>query len=307
MKPAIRSIIICGLLSLALPAGPLRAAFSRNDAGTATAAFLKMGVGARAAAMGEAFTGIADDVTAIYWNPAGTARLTRPSAALMHALWFEDIVFDWAAYAHPASFGVVGVSLHYLSYGDIKGTDESGFETGAFQPRDMAVTVSLARRFGAYSGGFALKHITSKIENSASGMAADMGFMYEADRFSSGLAIQNIGNGLAYDTGSDPLPLTVRAGAGYRVTPRLRGAVDLVVPSDYEQSISLGMEYCQPVSQLGSASVRGGYTTRTRALSGQKGFSFGLGLSYAGVSFDYAFMPFGDLGSTHRTSISIKF
>ena len=68
-------------------AGTARAGFSKDDAGTATAQFLKLGAGAQAAGMGEAYAGVAKDDTSIYWNPAGLNNITGKSASFMHAIY----------------------------------------------------------------------------------------------------------------------------------------------------------------------------------------------------------------------------
>ncbi len=81
------------------------------DAGTTAATFLKIGVGARPSGMGEAFLAVADDVNAVYWNPAGLAFLKRQEVTAMHSEWFQDIRYDFAAYARPLQNYTLGGSL----------------------------------------------------------------------------------------------------------------------------------------------------------------------------------------------------
>src|SRR4051812_24888171 len=76
-------------------------AFGKDQAGTSGAAFLKIGPGARPAAMGEAFTGVADDIHSIYWNPAGLSKLTMPELTGMHMQYFQSIQYEFAAFAYP--------------------------------------------------------------------------------------------------------------------------------------------------------------------------------------------------------------
>src|SRR5579864_5665137 len=80
---------------------PAFAAFSSNDKGTTTANFLKLGVGARAEAMGEAYTAVADDATALHWNPAGITRVAPDggSIAFMHAPYIESTYYDYGGFA----------------------------------------------------------------------------------------------------------------------------------------------------------------------------------------------------------------
>src|SRR5512144_2945433 len=68
-----------------------------SKVGTTGATCLQIGVGARAVAMGNAFVGTADDITALYWNPAGLARMGTSEGTFMHANWFVDTKFDFAS------------------------------------------------------------------------------------------------------------------------------------------------------------------------------------------------------------------
>ncbi|MCX7698669.1 MAG: PorV/PorQ family protein, partial [Candidatus Goldbacteria bacterium] len=94
-------------------------------AGETSFNFLKISQGARQAGMGEAFTGIADDVNAVYWNPAGLAQLRRQQACLLHSVWLVDVNYEYIAYAIPVigvgTFGIYGTFLA----GEIKITDEN--------------------------------------------------------------------------------------------------------------------------------------------------------------------------------------
>ncbi|MEQ9104277.1 MAG: PorV/PorQ family protein [Rhodothermales bacterium] len=86
--------------------------------------FLAGGVGARALGMGSAFTALADDVYAGYWNPAGLRGVAGPEIAYMHAERFAGVVsFDHAAYAWPLSDqSTVSVSMFRSGVNDIKNT-----------------------------------------------------------------------------------------------------------------------------------------------------------------------------------------
>lgn len=94
--------------------------------GTRAADFLKMGVGARALALGSAYTAMAEDIYSLYWNPAGLAHIESLSAAFTHAALFEeaDITHQFAGVALPALGGVVGVSGIFFDSGDIPRTSE---------------------------------------------------------------------------------------------------------------------------------------------------------------------------------------
>jgi hypothetical protein len=70
-----------------------------GGAGTSSAQFLKIGVGARAEAMGEAYGAVADDPYALYWNPAGLGRMSNPRLSLSYTMWLEDISNSFLAFA----------------------------------------------------------------------------------------------------------------------------------------------------------------------------------------------------------------
>src|SRR6202142_2086172 len=91
-------------------------AFGSSDVGTSGAEFLKIGPGARPAGMGEAFTGVADDIHAIYWNPAGLGTLKTAEITGMHMQYFQSIQYEFAAFAYPTkengTWGFATTNLH---------------------------------------------------------------------------------------------------------------------------------------------------------------------------------------------------
>lgn len=78
-------------------------ASSVRGVGTTSVNFLKLGVGARAVSMGEAFASVADDVYAVYWNPAGLVQLERKEVSFTHMEYLESIRYEWLAAAYPIS------------------------------------------------------------------------------------------------------------------------------------------------------------------------------------------------------------
>jgi hypothetical protein len=285
------------------------AAFSKDDAGTSTAQFLKLGAGARAAAMGEAYAGVANDDTAIYWNPAGLNYVGGRSATFMHAVWFDDISYDWVSYAQKAGKGTVGIGVQYLSYGSLKGMDATGLETGDFSPSDLAVSLSYARKVGAFGLGVSVKYVSSKIVNTATAYAVDLGAQYAlcSDRLILGAAVQNVGTKMKFSDEEDPLPMNVKMGGAYAIRKNWTAALDVNAPIDYAPYVSAGTEYRQKISGAISAAGRLGYNTHNKDTGGTNGVTAGLGITYLGYSLDYAFAPYGELGDTHRVSFNVKF
>src|SRR5438552_2374769 len=115
------------------------------DPGTTSANFLKLGIGPRATAMGEAQVGLANDVYATYWNPAGLAQLQNPEAGFVHTQYIQDIQSDYAAYAHPtAKLGTLAGSITYLNIGKFNSFDAAGQPTGQVGANDAALAFSYA-------------------------------------------------------------------------------------------------------------------------------------------------------------------
>ena len=95
--------------------------------GTTAAKFLSVGIGPRANAMGGAFTSIVNDASALYWNPAGAADLTKNEAMFTYTSLFKDlnINLNYFALVIPAEdLGSFGVSVTALDYGDMDVTTE---------------------------------------------------------------------------------------------------------------------------------------------------------------------------------------
>ena len=90
--------------------------------GTTAASFLKIGLGARPAAMGFAFAAVADDLNAIQYNPAGLAQLQGNNVSVTYLSYFQEINYGWMAYSLPSTLlgpGTLGISVGYLTLGRI--------------------------------------------------------------------------------------------------------------------------------------------------------------------------------------------
>lgn len=288
--------------------------FSSSERGTTSANFLKLGAGARALAMGEAYAAVADDATALYWNPAGLTLIPARqfSATFMHAAHVASSFYDYGATARnlgPA--GAWGVGLQYFSAGSVVGTDETGAQTGDFTPQDLAAALGYARQFRGYSIGVAGKYISSRIAGSARTGAADIGLLtpgYIDGKLRLAFTASNLGGRLRFDEVSEDLPRQMRLGAAYRFNPRWLAAADLILPADNDPAAAVGIERRWGVGSQTGFAARAGFNSRTvRDLDGLNALSLGLGLASGGLGLDYAFLPLGSLGTTHRISLSMRF
>lgn len=297
------------LLTIVIAFNGLVSAATKDDIGTSGAQFLKLGAGARVAAMGDVFGAVADDSSAIYWNPAGLNQLKKKSVSIMHSMWVGDIAYDWVSYAQPTSFGAFGVGIQYLSYGTLKGMDETGLALSNFSPSDFAGNISYANKIGEVGVGLNVKYISCKIKESATAYAGDIGLMYKMmeDKLALGLAVQNIGTKLKFIDEEEQLPMNIKIGTAYKISDNWLVAVDANSPNDNAINIGAGTEYNYKLKDDFMLSGRAGYNTKTKDIDGLKGIAAGLGVGYKDLMFDYAFVPFGDLGNTHKISCEFKF
>jgi hypothetical protein len=311
MKKAAVIQLVLLLLSTTLPISDCPA--SNGNTGTSSAQFLKLGFGGRALAMGGAFVGLADDVTALFWNPAGLADLDRPELCYMHRSLFQDVSLEYAAYAQSIEWmGVVGGSIACLHMDQLTGRDEFGEFTSDFTSNDIAVTIGYALRTKSnISFGAGIKYVEERIEvYGAHALAFDIGWLYRTPlgKLRLGGAIQNLGQDIKFVSESYELPRLLRVGAAYSdslgVNP-INAALDIFIPSDNKKSLRLGGEYVY----RNLIAARMGYNGSSELGSGSR-MSFGIGLMATMIysyRLDYCYLPQGALGDSHTISLLVRF
>ncbi|MFC1546261.1 PorV/PorQ family protein [bacterium] len=288
---------------------------SNKNVGTTSGQFLKIGLGGKPTGMSGAYTGIVDDVSAIYWNPGGLGFITKKQILAQHIEWFQDIKYEYLAYAHPIKdLGTLGVALHYLYIDDIeRRLGDTDLADGTFGAKDRAGVLSFSRIFlEVLSVGLNLKYISSTIDNyEADAFAFDLGFLYKTpvEKLNCGLVVQNLGTKMKFIEEEDPLPLIVKLGFGYKpFFDDLTCGLDVNFPNDNDVNGAVGLEYalhffkdkfCLP--------VRAGYKT-LNDFEAVDGLSAGIGFCFTGYgSIDVAWSPYGDLGDTYRMSVLFEF
>jgi long-subunit fatty acid transport protein len=294
-------------------------------AGISTAQFLKIGVGGRASAMGDAFVAIANDVSALYWNPAGLSQFTENEIMFSHNQWVVDVNHDFiGGVYHLDDANTFGVALTSLSMDEMKVTTEyAPFGTGEyFGFSDFAFAISYSRKMTEqFSFGGTVRYIEETLDVlKMRGLMIDLGTYYwtglGSTRFA--VAVTNFGNDLAPDgevvlignrTNSEwqsfSPPTMFRI--GFALEPyeddehKFTTSIQLNHPNDNSENVSWGVEYVWNKIFF----ARGGYKFNVE----EQNYTFGAGvnvpISFANVSVDYAFANFSLLGSAHRFSITL--
>jgi len=323
MRRALHSVLTgfaAAALLAVLPCYSAAGDFTRDAVGTTAGQFLKLAVNARATAMGEAYSAMTDEASAMYWNPAGLIKVRRHSVVLMHSAYLADTSFDYASYArHLRNIGTFGVSVQYMNSGEMNETNVSGQKTGTFRPYDIAVSMGFAayviglNKFPEerWTMGASVKIIRSHIVKDDSTIAADIGILtpYIFDEsMQIAMVAQNLMGSLNYDVDDSPLPMTLRFGSRALVSKNLDVTFDAVAPRDNYPYLATGMEYRLNVARYLTLALRGGANTRAIFdYEGMRNVSMGFGISGGGLGVDYSYNPFGVLGGAHRLSATISF
>ena len=308
MCVAVRFLVAAAIASTGLYLS-VRTAYADVPVGGSAGDFLQFEVGGRPSGMGGAQVGSASGIMAQYWNPAALATLQYPQVGAMHAMWLEDLNYEWIGYARPMSpgLGVGSLSLSYFHLPSISGVDQFGTPTGEFKVYDMAVTAGLARPLGhGISVGMNAKLIRQNLATiSATGGAVDLGVAALMKGTTVGAVVQNLGPDLSFDGSSYPLPRQVRLGVsrGF-MQDRIQVATDYNMPSDYYNDVRIGTEFrAHP-----NVSLRVGYR---HMLGGgddpANGLAYGVGFTFRQLNFDYAMTPNNDFDNIHRLSFGYSF
>jgi len=303
------------LLVMLLLSGPSIVAGSINSrAGTSAFSFLKINIGARPVAMGGAFTGLADDENALYYNPAGIALLDRHGVIFGYHNYFLDLQSGLVGYVHQFNeTRYLAGHIYYLNYGDFIEANNLGDSLGVFGGSDIAVAATFAmRRSEDLYIGVTAKLIYEKIQvYSASGIAFDFGLRYQSSRgrYMAGMMLQNVGAQLSNftDVAKDGLPTTLRFGAAAR--PRglpILFSGDLILPTDNNVEIAIGGEYYE-FKPLYLRLGWNGFGSNSRATDSDDkwaGVSVGFGIDWRNLQLSYAYAPGAELGESHRITLT---
>ena len=291
--------------------------------GISTAEFLKIGVGGRASSLGDAFVAIANDASALYWNPAGLVQFKDNQVMFSHNMWVVDINHDFlGAVYHLDESNAFGLAFTSLSMQDMPVTTEyQPFGTGEyFSFGDIALAFTYSRKMTEqFSFGGTVRYVEETLDKlKMRGVMIDLGTYYwtglGTTRFA--VAVSNFGNQMAPD--GDVVLIGKRSASqwqafspptvfriGFAFEPyqnefnKITASIQLNHPNDNSENLATGVEY----SWRNIFYLRGGYKFNVD----EQNYSFGAGVnvpvSIANVTVDYAYSNFVRLGTAHRFSI----
>lgn len=276
--------------------------WAAHEDGGEAAAFLKNGAGCRPISLGKAFVAIADDVNAVYYNPAGLTQLKLSEITTMYATPFatkvKGIDYHTLGYVYPGKDQALGVYVIGLRVSGIsKVNDITIGPESEFSNQEWAALFSCAKSINnKLSLGVTLKIIhqsLEKIKNDSMGL--DLGMMlYFGKRVRFALVATDI---FSSKLGEDRIPKKVKWGVSWKL-----GKIFLLSTSlDYTPHRKLKHHGGVEVNILKNFILRTGYSTGNREISG------GLGIKVKKFQLDWGYGFNKDLGDTQRVSFTLKF
>ena len=300
--------------------------------GTAAYQFLKLGVDARAIGMGEAYTPVTDDISSVYWNPAGLANnMENSQIFLSHTKWVADISHEYLAFSKPTSLGIFALSTQvlHMPYMDVYEEDTFDQPTGeTFTCYDFAAAITYANSFtDKFNFGFTARYIREGLDEVTSNdISFDLGTTYNTGwhNLIIGMSLRNFGPDMGYkidddkDGKYDEDPFDLLDNDGDGLIDEDRKEMKYKIPMNFSLGMALDLlnnenrrwiaafQIDNTVDRLetynlgteyslGVFSLRSGYQFNYDAAGFSCGFGVKIPMRFGKVSFDYAYTTFGDL------------
>jgi len=328
-------------LVLAMVGVGLLAAGEAGAVSEAAAPSLIIPPGARACGLGQSSIGVANDATAMYWNPAALAFTEGRNVTLMHSQLIPelatDVYYEYFGYTQEMSgLGRVGLNFTYLTYGEWGVTGEGGEDLGTASSYEFALGATYSALLAQnLSAGVSLKlvHVSlapgwatlEQEEGKGTSFAADVGVLWKlfTGRVALGANLQNMGPDISFIDveQSAPLPRNLKTGVGVEFLRselnRLLGSFEVNVPLTGIQRKMENLEQWQDDVTL-NGGVEWAFSKFLALRSGYihdpdgdiEGWTYGGGLhiTSVGLTFDYATVPKAkDIGREDKFSISVGF
>jgi len=268
-----------------------------------------LGASARVDGLGGAFTGLADDPAALFYNPSGLSQLTAASLSVNHNSYLAGSFEETLLFGLPTGkLGGFAAALQYVSWGGLDERDVNGVSLGQFNDGDVAFSVGWGLPVvKEFSLGAALHGIQQKIVDSLyNGLSGDLGALWIPDpNVRLGLAYTGLGTAQVGFNPAQDLHL------GTSVLLRLGDSTSLrpLLSGDWEPSGVSRIQGGLEGTFAGNYFLRLGYqgALTDNQIGGLTGFTAGAGLRLGPFQLDYAFVPYGDLGASHRVSVGYEF
>ncbi len=335
--PAILLFALMSCLGVVSAEAQLVPNLGGQRAGISAFQFLKIGVGARGVAMGEAFVAVADDASSLFWNPAGLVQTEEDQVFVAHTEYVAEIRHEYlGAIYHLTDADAIGLSLTSLHMQDMEITTETQpLGTGRyFSFGDIGIGVTYARKMTEqFSFGATVRYVEETLDMlRMRSVMVDLGTYYWTGlgtaRFA--VVISNFGSDVAPQgtvataggvsvTEFQSFSLPTLFKLGFAMDPilsedqRLTTSVQLNHPNDNAENVRLGMEYAWHNTLF----VRGGIkrTIGQKLLAADEtseenfmlGAGFRVSTGVSTITADYAYSQYSLLGALHRFSVTFTY
>jgi len=280
--------------------------YSQSGEGGEPGAFMKNGFGARGSALGNSFTAISNDVSAIFYNPAGLSSVEGIQVLGMYSNLFGNVQglnYGNLGVSKNFEFGTLGLGVIYSSVLDIPYVESvTGPSAETFSDNEMAVMLCFSRRVTENLqigfNGKIIRHSIAGLE--ANGFGLDVALLTTfSDKLKAGLMLQDaIGAKVVLNGREDVYVSKFKFGIGYTPISALTISPELMITGNKKVLFSIGSEYDVYKNMI---KLRGGYN------SVQDAPSFGVGLKYSQINLDYSYSRNGDLGNVNKFGFIINF
>lgn len=284
--------------------------YSQNDgSGNTGLAFLKLGIGSRSIAMGEAVVSNTQDASATHYNPAALFNgSSKVNLIFMHNEQILGARTEFLAAKITGSRFAFGLSLNNTAVDDIEVREIPGEPLEKFNAQNFSMGLSIGYKVNEMlSLGITGKFLFEKIYvDNASGFAVDFGGLYKKERLALGLAISNLGSMSELRNEATKLPISVRGGASYMIPVTGLQSI-LLISADGYKVLDGGKFHANGGAEFlykDFLALRVGYQSGYE----NKSITTGLGLKYKAINLDYAFVPYKySLGSSHTITLGTSF
>lgn len=281
--------------------------FAQNDgAGNTGLSFLKLGIGANAIAMGEAFSSVSTDATAIFYNPARLNQGEMNNVTAMYYSGMKDLTTNFIATKIKLNKFGIGIGVLKTSVEGIEVRTIPGNPIDVFDSQDFSLSIGAG--YEIYEGisiGITSKLLYEKIfVDESSGYSFDIGTNYSSNNFSASFVLANLGSMNEMKKEIIKLPTSFRLGGSYKFS---KNNFSFIFALESFKILDGGLLHINSGLDIGFKNIvflRVGYQTNYE----NRSFTSGIGVRYKNFSVDYAFVPLtSGFGTTNAFSLGFNF